>query len=55
MATIADLRQVVSETKKDESVALTRELLAAGLDPMEILEDGVVRRAGADAGIPAQT
>lgn len=42
MATIADLRQVVSETRKDESVALTRELLAAGLDAMDILEEGVM-------------
>jgi len=42
MPTIADLRQLVSETKTDESAAMTRELLAAGLDPMEILEDGVM-------------
>ena len=43
MATIADLRKLVSETRKDESAALTRELLEAGLDPMEILEDGVMQ------------
>ena len=42
MATIADLRQLVSATKVDESAAMTRELLAAGLDPMEILEEGVM-------------
>ncbi len=42
MATIADLRRVVSETKTDAAAELTRELLAAGLDPMDILEDGVM-------------
>jgi len=42
MATIADLRQLVSETKTDASAEMTRELLAAGIDPMKILEDGVM-------------
>jgi 5-methyltetrahydrofolate--homocysteine methyltransferase len=42
MATIADLRKVVSETKTEEAAEMTRALLAAGLDPMEILEDGVM-------------
>ncbi len=42
MATIADLRQLVSETKPEEAAEMTRELLAAGLDPMEILENGVM-------------
>jgi methanogenic corrinoid protein MtbC1 len=42
MATIADLRQVVSETKQKEAAEMTRELLDAGLDPMDILEDGVM-------------
>ncbi len=42
MATIEQLRQVVSETKKDEAEALTRELLSAGFDPMEVLEQGVM-------------
>ena len=42
MATIEDLRQVVSETKRDEAAALTQELLEAGLDPMDILEEGVM-------------
>jgi 5-methyltetrahydrofolate--homocysteine methyltransferase len=42
MPTIADLRQLVSETKTNESAEMTRELLAAGLDPMEILEEGVM-------------
>jgi len=42
MSTIADLRQKVSETKPDPAEAMTRELLAAGLDPMEILEQGVM-------------
>lgn len=42
MATIADLRQLVSQTKPEAAAEMTRELLAAGLDPMEILEDGVM-------------
>jgi 5-methyltetrahydrofolate--homocysteine methyltransferase len=42
MTSIADLRRLVSETKPEEAAAMTRELLAAGLDPMEILEDGVM-------------
>lgn len=42
MATIADLRQLVSETKTDASAEMTKELLAAGLDPMDILEQGVM-------------
>jgi 5-methyltetrahydrofolate--homocysteine methyltransferase len=42
MATIADLRQLVSETRTEPAAEMTRELLSAGLDPMEILEDGVM-------------
>ena len=42
MATIADLRQLVSETKRKESAAMTAELLAAGHDPMDVLEEGVM-------------
>ena len=42
MPTIAELRQLVSETKVEESAQMTRELLAAGLDPMDILEEGVM-------------
>ncbi len=42
MATIEDLRQLVSETKPEEAAAMTGELLSAGLNPMEILEDGVM-------------
>ncbi len=42
MATIADLRQKVSETQPDPATELTRELLAEGHDPMEILEQGVM-------------
>ena len=48
MATIADLRALVSATKVEESAAMTRELLAAGLDPLEILEEA---RVGVDPGI----
>lgn len=43
MPTIADLRQKVSETQPDPAEAMTRELLAAGFDPMEILEEGVMQ------------
>ncbi len=42
MAGIEDLRRLVSETKPEEAAAMTRELLAAGLDPMDILEEGVM-------------
>ena len=42
MATIADLRQLVSETKPEAAAEMTRELLAAGFDPMELLEEGVM-------------
>jgi methanogenic corrinoid protein MtbC1 len=42
MATIADLRQKVSETQPEPAAEMTRELLAAGFDPMEILEQGVM-------------
>ena len=42
MANISDLRWLVSETKTDPAAEMTRELLDAGLDPMEILEDGVM-------------
>jgi 5-methyltetrahydrofolate--homocysteine methyltransferase len=42
MATIADLRRLVSETHTEPAEAMTRELLAAGLDPMDILEEGVM-------------
>jgi methanogenic corrinoid protein MtbC1 len=42
MPTIADLRQLVSETKPEEAAEMTRELLAEGLDPMEVLEEGVM-------------
>jgi methanogenic corrinoid protein MtbC1 len=43
MATIADLRRLVSETITEPAAEMTRELLAAGLDPMEILEAGVMQ------------
>jgi methanogenic corrinoid protein MtbC1 len=42
MATIADLRQKVSETQPKPAEAVTRELLAEGFDPIEILEEGVM-------------
>jgi methanogenic corrinoid protein MtbC1 len=42
MATIEDLRRLVSETHTEPAEAMTRELLAAGFDPMDILEEGVM-------------
>ena len=43
MPKISDLRQAVSELKQKEAEAMTRELLLQGLDPLTILEDGVVK------------
>ena len=43
MATIAQLRKAVGETRRDESEEITRQLLAQGLEPMDILEDGVMQ------------
>ena len=43
MPTIDDLRQAVSELRQKEAEAMTKELLAQGLDPLEILEEGVVK------------
>jgi len=42
MPTIADLRELVSQTHTEPAEAMTRELLELGLDPMEILEEGVM-------------
>jgi trimethylamine corrinoid protein len=42
MATIEALRQRVGETQPEPAAAVTRELLAAGFDPMRILEEGVM-------------
>lgn len=42
MATIADLRQKVSETQTEPAEKMVRELLAEGLDPIAILEEGVM-------------
>ena len=42
MPTIADLRELVSQTYTEPAEAMTRELLALGVDPMEILEEGVM-------------
>jgi methanogenic corrinoid protein MtbC1 len=42
MASIEELRKLVDETNKDASVAMTQELLSAGIDPMDILEEGVM-------------
>ena len=43
MSKISDLRQAVSELKQKEAEATTKELLSQGLDPLEILEEGVVK------------
>ena len=43
MATIEDLRQRVSETQPEPAAAVTRELLDAGCDPLELLEDGIMK------------
>jgi len=43
MTDISDLRKVVSEVKSKEAERLTKELLAQGLDPVMILEDGIVK------------
>jgi methanogenic corrinoid protein MtbC1 len=40
---ISDLRKVVAEVKHKEAEAMTKELLAQGLDPVEILEEGIVK------------
>jgi hypothetical protein len=40
MATIADLRKLVSATKPKEAAAMIAQLLAEGLDRMEILDEG---------------
>jgi len=42
MATIEDLRALVSQTHTEPAEAMTRELLEAGLDPMDILEAGIM-------------
>lgn len=43
MPTIADLRQKVSETQTEPAEAMTRELLDAGFDPMQVLEEGIMQ------------
>lgn len=43
MTDIADLRKAVGELKQKESEEMTKELLAQGLDPLKILEDGIVK------------
>ncbi len=42
MATIEELRQVVSETQTEPAVNMVHELLASGADPMQILEEGIM-------------
>lgn len=42
MATVEELREVVSQTQTDPAVKMVNELLAEGVDPMDILERGVM-------------
>ena len=43
MAKISDLRRAVSALEQNAAVVMTKDLLAQGLDPLAILEDGVVK------------
>lgn len=43
MPTISDLRRLVSDLQQKQAEAMTKELLSQGLDPLEILEEGVVK------------
>jgi methanogenic corrinoid protein MtbC1 len=43
MVEITDLRKVVAEVKQKEAEEITKVLLAQGLDPVEILEEGIVK------------
>jgi methanogenic corrinoid protein MtbC1 len=43
MYAVSDLRRVVAEVKTQEAEAMTKELLARGLDPVTILEEGIVQ------------
>lgn len=43
MTEISDLRKVVGELKQKEAEEITKELLAQGLDPLMVLEDGIVQ------------
>lgn len=43
MVDITELRKVVAEVKRKEAEEMTKELLARGLDPVAILEDGIVK------------
>ena len=40
---ISDLRKAVGDVKPKEAEEITKELLARGVDPLKILEDGVVK------------
>jgi 5-methyltetrahydrofolate--homocysteine methyltransferase len=43
MPKISDLRRLVSDLQQKEAEAMTKELLSQGVDPLEILEEGVVK------------
>jgi len=40
---VSDLRKAVAELKQKEAEEITKELLAQGLDPLKVLEDGIVQ------------
>jgi len=42
MVEITDLRKVVAEVEQKEAEEITKELLAQGVDPFDVLEDGTV-------------
>ena len=43
MAEISDLREMVSALKQKEAEEITKELLAQSIDPIKILEEGIVK------------
>ena len=42
MVEISDLRKMVAEVRHKEAEETTRELLARGVDPFDVLEDGIL-------------
>jgi hypothetical protein len=43
MVEITDLRKVVAEVEQKEAEEIIKELLAQGVDPFDVLEDGIVK------------
>ena len=42
MVEISDLRKMVAEVRHKEAEEITRELLARGVDPFDVLENGIL-------------